>query len=353
MRFPCNATFSHAKNDNALIGLLFLFADHVDAIVQSRLVTNAIALLNDQGAVVHGVVMDGCYANQRTARILGVSFQDPFEPSFIHPGTDRRIFFIFDPCHMLKLVRNFFSHFGCLVDADGEEIRWDFIEKLHRLQQQEGLHVANKLRESHIAWRKQVMKVRLAAQTLSRSVASALDFLRLGNIAGQFAGSAATSRFLRIVDGLFDRLNASTITGYGTKSAWTAQTIDEIESDLHNAIVYLSGLKTPSGKLVIESQRRTAVIGFQCAAVGMVGIARRLLVREETFIFFLPYKCSQDHIEILFSLLRRRGGWNNNPNVVQVSKERVYTVYRINRFIRDSAGVETNHDLSDMTSNSV
>lgn len=297
------------------------FTDHVDATVQAKLVSNAIALLHDEGAIVHGVVMDGSYANQRTARILGVTFQDPFDPSFVHPETEQRIFFIFDPCHMLKLVRNLFSHFGCLVDPDGQEIRWSYLEELHRLQQREGLHIANKLRESHIAWHRQVMKVRLAAQTLSRSVANALDFLRLNTTARQFAGSAATSRFLKVVDGLFDRLNASSISGCGKKSAWTAQTLDEIELDLKNTIEYLSGLKTPSGKLVLKSQRRTAVIGYQCAAAGIIGIARRLLIREDPFQYFLPYKCNQDHLEILFSLLRRRGGWNNNPNVIQVSKE--------------------------------
>ena len=262
--------------------------------------------------------MDGSYANQRTASILGVSLQNPFEPSFPHPETSDKVFFIFDPCHMLKLVRNLFADFAQLLDGDGGEIRWFFLVELHRLQDQEGLLIANKLRDSHIAWKKQVMKVRLAAQTLSRSVANALDFLRLVSLDQRFQGSAATSRFLKVVDGLFDRLNASSVSGCGTKSAWTAENIDEIESDIKTAINYLSTLKTISGQPVLQSRRRTALIGFKCAATGIVAIARRMLFRNQPFRFFLPYKCSQDHIEILFSLLRRRGGWNNNPNVLQV-----------------------------------
>jgi len=31
----------------------------------------------------------------------------------------------------------------------------------------------------------------------------------------------------------------------------------------------------------------------------------------------LTYKCSQDHLELFFSCIRRRGGWNDNPNVLQ------------------------------------
>jgi len=34
--------------------------------------------------------------------------------------------------------------------------------------------------------------------------------------------------------------------------------------------------------------------------------------------YLLTYKCSQDHLEILFSKIRQRLGNNNNPNVVEL-----------------------------------
>lgn len=33
--------------------------------------------------------------------------------------------------------------------------------------------------------------------------------------------------------------------------------------------------------------------------------------------FLLSYKLSKDYIEVFFSAIRSRGGFNNNPNVVQ------------------------------------
>lgn len=36
------------------------------------------------------------------------------------------------------------------------------------------------------------------------------------------------------------------------------------------------------------------------------------------FKYLLTYKYSQDHVELLFSCIRSRGGWNNNPNCLQV-----------------------------------
>ena len=44
----------------------------------------------------------------------------------------------------------------------------------------------------------------------------------------------------------------------------------------------------------------------------------------------LTYKFSQDHIELLFNKIRRHGGWNNNPNVLQFK----YALQRI--IIRNS-----------------
>jgi len=39
---------------------------------------------------------------------------------------------------------------------------------------------------------------------------------------------------------------------------------------------------------------------------------------DDPFKYLLTYKFSQDHIELLFSFIRGRGGWNNNPNSLQL-----------------------------------
>ena len=49
-----------------------------------------------------------------------------------------------------------------------------------------------------------------------------------------------------------------------------------------------------------------------------MSIAESLLFRDiDPFNFVLSYKFSQDHIELLFSCIRARGGYNNNPNTLQ------------------------------------
>jgi hypothetical protein len=39
---------------------------------------------------------------------------------------------------------------------------------------------------------------------------------------------------------------------------------------------------------------------------------------ENAFKYLLTYRFSQDHIELLFSCIRAQGGWNNNPNCLQL-----------------------------------
>jgi hypothetical protein len=41
-----------------------------------------------------------------------------------------------------------------------------------------GLNLANKLTATHIEWQKNIMKIKLACQTLSSSIADALEFLQ-------------------------------------------------------------------------------------------------------------------------------------------------------------------------------
>jgi len=106
---------------------------------------------------------------------------------------------IFDPSHMIKLVRNTLADLKVLRNGEGQEIKWEFLQKLHDIQSKEGVHAGNKLRTSHIDWQRQKMKVSLATQTLSRSVADALKFCRTELALPEFQGSEATEEFIRCV----------------------------------------------------------------------------------------------------------------------------------------------------------
>ena len=58
-------------------------------------------------------------------------------------------------------------------------INWHYIEALNDNQDNLGFSLANKLKKKHVLWTKHKMNVSLAAQTLSSSVATAIDFLQV------------------------------------------------------------------------------------------------------------------------------------------------------------------------------
>ncbi|XP_077100004.1 GTPase IMAP family member 8-like [Siphateles boraxobius] len=104
-------------------------------------------------------------------------------------------------------------------DPCGKSIKWEYIKSLHRLQKYEGLHLGNKLRSAHIDWQSQKMKVNLAAQTLSASVADALRFCERHLQLPQFAGCEPTCKFLETFDRLFDLMNSRNPIARGFKKS--------------------------------------------------------------------------------------------------------------------------------------
>lgn len=163
------------------------------------------------------------------------------------------------------------------------------------------------------------MKVKLAAQTLSNSTAAALEFLEKSGVQ-KFQGVKETVLFIRTIDEVFDFLNCRSPFGKGSKSPIVAGNLDTWEKEMNIVIKYLYSLKTVGDKYLYQSNRKTFILGFAVACKSVLAIARKLLLQPNSeFKFVLSYKFSQDYLELFFSKLRQRHGFNNNPNVLQLN----------------------------------
>jgi len=102
------------------------------------------------------------------AYTLGANLSITYTKTFFPHPCDPTKFVncIIDPCHALKLVINAWSSMRVIYDGDNNKIDWGYIEKLVTLQGNEGLHAGNKLKRRHLEWKKSLMKVNIAAQTL-------------------------------------------------------------------------------------------------------------------------------------------------------------------------------------------
>jgi hypothetical protein len=180
----------------------------------------ALEMADEAGLKVWSITEDGTSVNLRTFRQLGCQFgtkYDTIDPKFKHPTTGEDVFVIADPCHMLKLAINTLAHLGTIIDSEGEKIQREHFQQLYILQEQKGLKMVNKLSPNHIKFEKHEMNVRLAAQTLSSSVADAIEFLDIDMKKPKFQNSSGTVKFTRTIDRLFDMLNSRSPIGKGYK----------------------------------------------------------------------------------------------------------------------------------------
>lgn len=137
---------------------------------------------------VRSITFDGAANNIGMAPYFGACLDitsDNFQPFFHHPVTNKKIYLLPDPSHMLKNVRNSFgstsankNHSHLMYDNEGRKISWQYIQQLVDLQICEGLRAANKLTKRHVLFKENPMNVLLAAQTLSESTAAALEYLQ-------------------------------------------------------------------------------------------------------------------------------------------------------------------------------
>ena len=163
----------------------YFLVDKISSQVQAELIKSALILTASKGLRVRSITCDGCSSNTSTLKLLGGSLQLPNpSPVFDHPTLDCKIYLTLDICHMIKLARNALAEFGSFRDSDGHKISWHYITDLVDLQDKMGIHLGNKLSSAHVNWEKAKMKVKLAAQVFSTSVADALQFLHQQKVSG-------------------------------------------------------------------------------------------------------------------------------------------------------------------------
>jgi len=287
---------------------------------RKNLVLDCIEKLYSKANVsVVALTHDGASANLSMLQLLGVRLDDPenIKPYFDHPVTSGKVHALLDPCHMLKLVRNTLAEKKALFRNDAV-INWDYIVNLHRLQDSEGLHLANRLRAAHILWFKKKMNVRLAAQTFSESVASSLEFAMREKFPG-FQGCEETITFMRIFDELFDVMNSRNLNAIDYKAPMQIKNYVAIFSLLDNSKDYILSLRqSQNGPLVLRGNRKTGFLGFLLCIESLKSLFQELVLSgNSSMLFLLTYKFSQDHIELFFGKIRSMGGCNNNPTARQ------------------------------------
>lgn len=234
-----------ALNESWKLPVGYFFVKGVSSETRTHLIISCLSKSYQSGVDVVAVTFDGCQANFSAAKILGCDLTDPsnLKTTFKHPSCDKEVALIFDPCHMIKLVRNTFESKKIIFNKFDKEIKWHLLINLNNLQKNQGLNFANKLSERHLNFRNEIMKVKLATQLLSKSVAKALELCEQLLVSSRFKDTAATVEFIEIFNDLFDVFNSRSGEMFGYKKPICPQNAMEVMDFLDKAKEYILSLK--------------------------------------------------------------------------------------------------------------
>lgn len=294
-----------AVGPNFKVPVAYHLLNGLDSIDRAALTLEVIRKIENIGARVISLTGDGLICNVVVGEILGAKYNEnkPYFSSPTHP--DRKIYLIFDPPHMLKLIRKHLSQ-DEIYHGD-ELVKWDHLRVLAEKQSSENFNLCNKLTQRHIDWFQMPMNVKLAAETISKSVADALKQLRKDGYK-EFEDSEETEKFLRYFNDAFDILNLAEKDKRSNKykQPIRAETAEEIFLFAERFQQYIKeleiNLKTKRVS-ILQSRAQRGFFGFLHNFTSLKGIYEDLVENGPLEVFY-PFQFNQDHLENFFSLIR-------------------------------------------------
>lgn len=191
---------------------------------------------------------------------------------------------------------------------------WLHIQQLWENEQARCLRFCPKLTQSHIEpGFGQKMNVGRAAETLSHSVASAIQqYCDKGEMPAE---ARQTAEFIDRVDKLFDRTNSAHTSQRGNKSPVTAGSLASVCQLFENDIEWVRQWVFQSRDA--EKNNTKTSLPFKKGLLVTLSALRALsefLIVERQFHYVCTRRFTQDCLENLFSIIRRgRGGLNHHP----------------------------------------
>lgn len=289
---------------------------------RAKLVLHIVAELSKRGIKVKNLTFDGYAGNELMSEILGADFKAKdgmYVTYFKNPHDQTKVYLMYDASHMLKLVRNTLGSVETLFVGE-EKVEWKYFVELVNISKQQNFGLAHKMNKRHIDWKNRMMHVRTAIETLSASTANSMEFLMTNGIP-EFKNAAATIKFVRIWNSVWDIMNSTRIKTNEKnvyKSAINPTNKNEIFVFLNEAKNYILSLKImqpKSGNIVqlVKSTHRTGFRGLIIDIISLTAIYFELVEDHHWLIFFATYRVSQDHIEMMFGKIRSLNGQNDNP----------------------------------------
>ena len=281
---------------------------------------------------VCGAVNDGASPNRKFFD-LHAKFVKDLECDVVYKvqnifAMTRFIYFFADSCHLIKTARNCLYNSGSgsqsrLMWNHGQYLLFKHIADLFYSDQEFALHTLPKLSLDHIVLTSySKMKVKLATQVLSRSVAIALEESGKEDVTG-------TAQFCRMMNDFFDCTNVRSLTEHVRKRnhfikpyvtadderfAWLKNVFLKYLDDWKESTMQREGEYSADdrGKMFLSLQTYR---GLKISIFSHIEAIQFLL--SEGFQYGLSERFMQDVLEDYFGHQRAKGGHSDNPTAQQ------------------------------------
>ncbi|OXB84099.1 UNVERIFIED_CONTAM: hypothetical protein H355_012217 [Colinus virginianus] len=290
----------------------YFFVSSVTGCLLAQLLRQAISKLNNIGVTVLAVTSGATACGADTARALGVRISPQrIRCAFHHPPSSAHcIAYFFDVYHALQLIRNALQYFQ-KVQWLSDTVQWQHVVELATLQKEKLLGP----RSGHpVSEETYQLKVNLAAQLFSESVADALEHLQKLGLAS-FQNCGGTVKFLRTISRLCDVFCGRGSYGSRMKGPLLAGNYNKISPLFHEAKTFFVTLTDSMGRYIIKSKRRLGFLSFLLNAESLKWLYSNPVIQESAPSHrLLTSAFSLDPLERFLQVLQQAcGAGNGNP----------------------------------------
>lgn len=279
-----------------------------------KIILDMLDYVEQSGFLVKTMVCDLGSPNQSAIKKLNISVETPFIERY-----NRKIFFNYDPPHLMKCLRNTFKNRELKID--NKNVAWGAIVELYDKEKDKPCKSAPKLSYRHINPNCfDLMNVSLATQIFSHTVSAALLAGRLANCDPlTHPDSIATANFLQKINDLFDCLNSRTSHDRNPFRRPLSENNIKVIEYLQDCLPWIE-----TWECIDNKPKPPCFHGFSLTIKSI--LAQWEDIKKNDGLYLLTSRLNQDPLENLFAVLRSRSGDNNNPTAMQLRRNLQYTI---------------------------
>jgi hypothetical protein len=271
--------------------------------------TDAIDKLEGIGLNVLGVVSDIGSNFQKFVREMGIT---PDNPWFVHNG--KKILYIFDAPHIIKAIRNNLMNYN--FHFDDKVACWNDLVALYKIDSNNSIRSCPKLTHRHMSPNGFLkMKVKLATQVLSHSVAAAMMMAISGGLLP--ASATGTAEMVSQFDEIFDCLNSSTFSTPKESNRPMTASSKHIET-MKEKLEFVKKIK-----VIDPAKNKDVTASLKCLKALQITLSSTMELWKTiqgAVKFLCTRRLNQDPLENFFGSIRQQGGNCDNPTPLQFTQ---------------------------------